>query len=294
MEQAPAGEARDYKRKLRVILAAFPDHYTLPSRPSAAPPSVADAHRQTQFLLGADLAVFEQAMNLQLGIVAANARLRTPEAAAMLALWSRVFSHLADACTLMCLGSYVSSPPLLRAACDCIAAQRSLIADGFGEYREWLADAVSQEKEQAALAFDLGRFRAGSALAEDERLGVIYRLFTDLSMPHFGSTALQTAPETSLQKLSLTFGDTAFHLGWAELNSGWLLTLAGAQLTTITASEVFAVDDAAISQAETLGRDIAATLASRRRCYVEDMAGRFLFHNFRRTGAGVPRRVLLA
>ncbi len=290
MEQPPAGEARDDKRRLRVHLVAFPDHYMLPARPSAALPSVADAHRQTQFLLGNDLALFEKAMNLQLGVVAANAKLRSPQAAALLALWSRVFSHLADACTLMSLGSYVSCPPLLRAACDCIAAQRSLIAEGFADYEEWFANAVSQDRDRAALAFDLGRFRAGSVLAEDERLGAVYRLLTDLSMPHFGATALQTAPESGLQKLALTFGDTAFHLGWAELITGWLLKLADAQVSTVVSSGVFALDGGAASQREQVAGDIAAALASRRRCYVEEDRGRFVFNNFRRTAAGTPKR----
>ncbi len=277
---------------MKAALAVFPERYALPSRPSAPPPAVADAYRQTQFLLGEDLAVFEKAMNLQLAVVAANARARTPEAAALLALWSRVFSHLADACTLMAGGSYVSCPPLLRSACDCIAAQRSLATD-FSEYRQWFEGAIRQQREHAALAFDLGRFRAGSALAEDERLGGIYRLLTDLSMPHFGATALQVAPDSSLQKLALAFADNAFHLGWAELTTGWLLTLTEAQSSTSESSGVFAIPDALRAQHEGIVRDIASALGGRRRCYVEDVGGRFLFHNFRRRASGAPKRVLL-
>jgi len=277
---------------MKAALTAFPERYALPSRPSAAPPSVADAYRQTQFLLGEDLAVFEKAMNLQLAVLAASARARSPEVAAMLALWSRVFSHLADACTLMAGGSYVSCPPLLRSACDCIAAQRSLAAD-FSEYRQWFEGAIRQQREHAALAFDLGRFRAGSALAEDDRLGGIYRLLTDLSMPHFGSTALQVASDSSLQKLALTFGDNAFHLGWAELITGWLLTLAEAQSSTSASSGVFAIPDALRAQHAGLARDIASALEGRRRCYVEDVDGRSLFHNFRRRASGAPKRVML-
>ena len=283
---------RPSRPKLRVSLAAFPERYVLPSRPSAAPPAALDAYRQTQFLLGGDLAVFEQAMNLQLDAVAANARARSPEAAALLTFWSRAFSHLADACTLMAGGAYVSCAPLLRSACDCIAAQRSLAAD-FSEYRQWFEGAISQQRERAALAFDLGRFRAGSALAGDERLGAVYRLLTDLSMPHFGSTALQVASDSSLQKLALAFADNAFHLGWAELITGWLLTLAAAQFETVASSGVFAIPDSVRAQHQGIARDTASALEGRRRCYVEDVDGRFLFHNFRRRASGAPKRVML-
>jgi hypothetical protein len=48
-------------------------------------------------------------------------------------------------------------------------------------------------------------------------------------MPHFGSTLFQAGPDSSQQKLALAIGESAFHLGLAELVSGWLLLLAEAQ-----------------------------------------------------------------
>ncbi len=278
--------------KLRASLTGFPERYALPSRPLAAA-AAQDAHRQTGFLLTDDLALFERAMNLQLQIVSANAKARTPEAAALFGFWSRTFSHLSDACALMCVGSYVSCPPLLRTACDCIAAQRSLIEDGFEEYLDWYPEAISREREFAALAIGLGRFRAGSVLASDARLGTAYRLLTDLSMPHFGTSVLQTAPETNLQKMPITFAGSAFHLGWAELILGWLVMLAGAQLETAAGSRVFAVDEATHMAEEALARDIETALTSTRRCYVEDIDGLFVLRNFRRTAGGAPKRVVL-
>jgi len=193
----------------------------------------------------------------------------------------------------MSLGSYSSCAPVLRAACDCIAAQRLLLAEGFAEYHAWLEGALSQDRERAAMAFDLGRFRAGSALAEDEQLGSVYRLLTDLSMLHFGSTALHVAPDSNLQKLAISFSDSAFHLGWAELVAGWLLMLGDAQLTTIASAGVFAVNHAALAVYQTYSREIADALASQRRCYVEEVTGRFLLHNYRRTAGGSPKRVRL-
>jgi hypothetical protein len=282
------------RARLKVALTAFPDRYILPSKPSTASPVVQDAFRQTQFLLGDDLLLFERAMNLQLAIVASNRKERTSAAAAMLSFWSRTFGHLADAATLMSIGGYASCPPLLRSALDALAVQRGLARDGFVEYEEWFVRGISQAKERGALAFDLGRYRAGSVLAEDERLGTMYRLLTDLSMPHFGSTAFQTASDSNLQKLAISFGDQAFHLGWAELVSGWLLTLSVAELETADRCDEIVLKAAEQTAFANLAQDVRLALASGRRCYVEEVPGGFLFHNFRRKPGGVPKRLLLA
>ncbi len=274
-------------------LAAFPERYVLPARPGGGPAASQDAYRQTSFLLSGDLQLFETTLNLQLRLVAANAKMRSPEAAAIFGLWSRAFSHLADACLLMGRGSYVSCPPLLRTACDCVAAQRSLVRDGFEDFRAWMPDAVRLATEHQAIAFALGRFRGGSVLAEDEKLGTVYRVLTDLSMPHFGATALQTAPDSGLQKLAIGFADGAFHLGWAELIAGWLLTLAAAQTDLVIASKVLTVPEECGEEWRSLAAAIVSSLANTRRCRVEDVDGRFLFHNFRRTASGVPKRVML-
>jgi hypothetical protein len=125
-------------------------------------------------------------------------------------------------------------------------------------------------------------------------LGTIYRLLMDLSMPHFGSTAFLTASDSNLQRLAISFGDPAFHLAWAELIVGWLLTLSLSQLETAEGCDEMALraeDRTAISD---LARDARLALASGRRCYVEDADGRFLFHNFRRKPGGVPKRIMLA
>jgi hypothetical protein len=280
-------------RARKAALAAFPERFGLPGRPSNAPAVVQDAHRQTGFLLSNELHAFERGMNLQLRIVAANAKLRTHEAAALFGFWSRTYSGLADACALMSAGAYASCAPVLRTALDCLAAQRSLIRDAFQEYEDWFLDAVCQAPEQQALAFDLGRFRAGGVLAENERLGMLYRLLSDLSMPHFGSTALQVAPDSGLQRLALTFGDQAFHLGWAEIIAGWLLTLSLEQLETAAGSGIFRLDGDIETDLGIVRRETAACLGNRRRCRVEEAGGRFLFHNFRRSPSGAYKRVML-
>lgn len=273
---------------------ALPERYELPGPPTAASPAVQDAHRQTRFLLSSDLALFERAMDLQLTAVAAVARRRTPETAALVGFRSRTFSYLSDACVLVTRGAYTSCPPLLRASCDCIAAQRSLLEDGFDEYHEWLASALGTEREHAASYIDLGRYRAGSALAQDERLGSAYRLLTDLAMPHFGSTLFQAGPGSSQQRLLLSIGDNAFHLGWAELTTGWLMLLAGCQVETSLGVGEPKKNGQLEDDAARLGKEIEEALASPSRCRAEELPdGRRLIHNFKRAPSGTPKRVLL-
>jgi len=280
--------------KLRLAPFLLPEHYSLPQRPQGASPAVLDAHRQTQFLLAADLTLFERAMNLQLRIVAASQKNRTVKMAALLSLWSRVFAYLADASLLVHRGSYISCPPLVRTACDAIAAQRSLLSDAMDEYLQWAAT-IRHNRRYAALEIPLGRFRAGPILAKDQRLGDIYRLVTDLSLPHFGSTTLLVAPETNLQKMPIAFADNAFHLGWAELALGWLLALGYAQLTiALDDNQSFVITDEAKAEYEKLGQEIDTALQDARRCQVEELEGsRYLLHNFRRRSGAAPKKVLL-
>jgi hypothetical protein len=281
------------RQKLRFRLEAFPERYSLPPRPTSATAAVQDAHRQTNFLLPDDLFLFERVMNVQLQIVAANARARSPHAAGLFTMWSRAFSYIADACALTIRASYSSATPLLRAALDCIAVQRSLIADGFAEYEAWYDGAVSRGKERAAIVFDIGRFRAASALAADERLGMLYRLLSGLALPHFGASTLVVAPDTNQQKIAAGFADNAFHLGWAELLTGWLNELAAAQVRTVIDTDTFSVTATLRADAEAAVRDVAASAESGRRCYVEQKDDHFVFHNFRRTATGQPRRIIL-
>jgi hypothetical protein len=259
-----------------------------------APAAVQDAFRQTSFVLGDDLALFERAMSLQLQIVAENAKVRGVNAAAWFTLWSRAFSHLADCCELMTRGSYASCATLLRIALETIAVEKALARDGPGFYEEWFADAVSLDKASAALVVRRGMSKAASVLVEDERLGALYRLLMEVSMPHFGSSLLLAAPDVSLQKAPLAFADGAFHLGWAELVSGWLQMLAGEQIGAVRESGVFELSEALSAEAHEVREAIRKALETGRRCRVEDDGGRWVFHNWRRAASGQPKRLALA
>jgi hypothetical protein len=269
---------------------SFPQGYELPLAASQGAP------REVRFLLGDDLALFERGMNLELRIVMDSraGRYRTHALAALLGLWSRSFSCRAGACALMVRGGYVSCLPLLRAACDCIGAQRGLAGGELDEFTAWL-EAMGQSREHAALDIGLGRYRAGSMLAADSRLGALYRVATDLCMTHFGSTLLQVAPESDLRNISIAFADASFHLGWAELIAGWLLELVRGQLeAAVAAGSSFAVSAQVKDELTVLSQGVAEALGRPDRSWVEELGdGRYLFHNFRRQAGGAPRRLLL-
>jgi hypothetical protein len=276
----------------RIAPFTFPKLYQSPLRQPAAPA----VHRELRFLLGEELALFERGMNLELRIVAdsRSSRHRTHGLAALLGLWSRAFACKADTCSLLAAGRHVSCPPLLRTACDCIAAQTGLARGGLDEFAAWL-QAVAQSREQAALDVGLGRYRAGSVLAADQRLGAVYRAMSDLSMTHFGVTLLQVAPESDPERVSIAFADSSFHLGWAEVITGWLLVLVRAQLETAAAADtMFAVSAEAREEMAALSTEAERVLAKPDRCRIEELGdGRYLLHNFRRQAGGAPRRILL-
>ena len=113
-------------------------------------------------------------------------------------------------------------------------------------------------------------------------------------MPHFGSTLLQAGPDSGQQKLALAIGESAFHLGLAELVCGWLLLLAGAQTEAALDGPFLEPAHPLREEAARLRNQTEGALANLRRCHVEELPdGRRLIHNFRRAVSGAPKRVLL-
>ena len=153
----------------RVSAIPSPERYTLPGVPAEASSAEQDCARQTRFLLGDDLRLFEEGMNLQLRIVrdASPSSFRTHPYAALMGLWSRTYLALADGCALVLRGSYASCPTLVRAACEYIAAQHQLHAGEMPLFLEWLAEHLRPDEAQKAFAFGLGRYFAGETLASD-------------------------------------------------------------------------------------------------------------------------------
>jgi hypothetical protein len=284
----------------RISPIPFPTHYELPSRPDDTSPAVQDAYRQSRFLLGRDLDLFGHLMNLQLRIVADShpSRYRRHPYAAIMGLWSRAFLYLADGCTLVTRGAYASCLPLVRTACECLAAQDQLRREEMDQFLEWAASSPRTDAAHKALEVEMGPYFAGGALASDERLRSVYRPAGDLGRPNFGATLLQVGPESNNRRLTLTFADRAFHLGWAELVLGWLLALAERQLAVAVAAEgIFALSDEVRAACDSLAAEVDTALARSDRCRIEEVEEegykRYLVHNFRRTSGSIPKRVLL-
>ncbi len=283
----------------RVSAVAFPDSYVLPAKPDA-PAAAQDAYRQTQFLLGDDLRLFEEGMNLQLRVVreASHSSVRTHAYAALMGLWSRTFLALSDACLLSTRGSYPSCPALVRAACEYLAAQKQLHESEMEVFLDWLADILTPNEEHKAFEFGLGRFFAGEALASDERLRRVYRPASELGRPNFGATLLEVGPESSNRRLGLTFGDATFHFGWAQLVLGWLLALCERQLAMAPeVADVLPVGGETRRACVGFAGGVERTLAKADRCSIDEVeegpARRFLVRNFRRVPSGDPKKILL-
>ena len=282
----------------RVSAIPFPERYDLPARPESG--DAQDAHRQTAFLLGEDLRLFEEGMDLQLRIVrdASPSSFRKHPYAALMGLWSRTFLALADGCLLATRSSYASVPVLVRAACEYIAAQRQLQAGEMEHFQEWLAANLTPNERYHAFEFGLGRYFAGEVLAADERLRRIYRPASELGRPNFGATLLEVGPESNNARLALTFADQSFHLGWAELSLGWLLALCERQLAVaVHAKGVFPIHDDVHRTYADLARRVEAALTRPDRCAIEEVEEgnfrRYLVRNFRRAPSGAPKKILL-
>ena len=286
-----------------------PDQYILPTRAEGA---ATEAYRQTQFMLGDDLALFAEAMSLQLRLVKESypSQYRTHSLAAIMGLWSRAYVYLSDTLLLVTRGSYPSTLPLFRAACETIAAEEGLRAAEMQEHAHWLDATLVPNETFKAFEFHLGRYFAGGVIAHDEVLGPIYRPSSDLGRPAFGATLLQVAPESNNNRIAIDFAGASFHLGWAELALGWLLALSGRQLRVIVDASassagpaatmtpaIFAVSGESRAACEDIQRRIDAALARPDRCRLDEVDDhgnrRYLVVNFRRNNGAVPKKVLL-
>ncbi len=286
----------------RVSAVPLPPPYELPGRPDDhAPPSAHDAYRQTQFVLGADLQLFAEGMRLQLALLEASShsRYRTHVYGAVVGMWSRVYSALADACLLITRASYATVPNIVRSACELIAAQQQVQSAEFGEYIAWLLAHLKPDEGHKAFDIGLGHYFAGETLAGDPELRAVYRAASDLGRPNFGATLLFTAPESNNLRLAYTFADTTFHLAWAEIELGWLLRCGERQLAVVAhMRDVFNVTDELHGDVAAFARRVHETLGRRDRARLEEVEGeggfkRWLAHNVRRQPSGAPKKILL-
>jgi hypothetical protein len=267
------------------------------SRPPGDAAGSGDAYRQTSFVLSAEVELVIDGLNAE-GRVAeasAGARFRNQQVASALGLWSRSWLCRLEALHALQWGNYAAATPLVRAAADHAAAMVALLGTGAAEWEEWLeAGGISISAEQHATEFRMHAFRSGETLAAHPILGPVYRLTTDLSLSHFGSTLLVAGSESAPDHVSMTFGDRDFHMGMAELHLGWLSEVGIAHLEAVGEFEgVFGGAGEGAGWLEKAQR----LVADRSRCRVEqvDLDGerRYLVHNWRREPRSAPKRILL-
>ena len=268
------------------------------ARPAADAGGSLDSHRQTSFVLDGDLAAVLDGLNLEGGVAAAStgAKSRTQAMVAALGLWSRSWSCRLEALHAVQWGNYAAATPLVRSAADFQASMLYLLRTGAAEWQEWLdGGGIAIAPEHHATQFALHAFRAGEILAAHEVLGPLYRVATDLSLSHFGSTLLVAGNESGPDHVAMTFGDRDFHMGLAEIHLGWLTDLGIAQADALREFDaVFEIGDGHSLQG---WRERAGALATTSRCRIEpvevDGVRRYLVHNWRREPRSAPKRLLL-
>lgn len=268
-------------------------------RPPQEAAGAADAFRQARFVLGGELDLVIEGLELegQMAEAAAGAKFRNQVVASTLAMWSRGWLCRLQALHALEWGHYAAGPPLLRGAVDAQAAGLLLLRSGAEEWKAWLDDGgVGAAPEQHATLFRLHPYRAAEVLAAHELLGPVYRAAMDFSMPHFGATLAMVGGDSNAERIAVTFGDRDYHHGLAELELGWLLLAGAAQVEAVLESGgVLPVPDEA--GARRFAREARAAAGRADRCrltYVEvDGEQRHLIENWRRQPSAAPRRLLL-
>lgn len=286
------------KRVAPVIVA---ERWQRPGRPpEEALPAVQDAYRQTGFQLGGDLRLVDEGMNQYLNVVrdSSGSATRSHPLAAALLHGSRAFLALADAVTATVYASYSSVPSLVRQACEGIAASHQAHTEEQQTYQDWLAGALTPNDTWKATEVTLGAFFAGSTLAAEPDLGSVYRAASEFARPHFGVALTLVAPESNGQRVAVTFGDRAFHYGWAQIQLGWTLQLLAAQFRLAqTPGAPYVINEERVASSAAWAEQVQRLLSQPDRCRIEgeadDGGRRWLISGFRRQAGGAPRRLLL-
>lgn len=275
----------------------FPEALGAP-RPAAGTPG-ADAHRQIGFVLGNEVELVLLGLEAEGEVAAASAgaKFRTQVTASSLAMWSRSWLSRLEALHAVQGGNYTAAMPLLRSAADYEAASVALVGVSRDEWQAFVDGAgIALAPAEHATEFTMHPFRSAESLAAVPALGEVYRVATDLALPHFGTTLLLAGSESTAERLAVTFGDRDFHLGLAEIAVGLLLTLGVVRVETLVAhADVFAPRaDAAL---ETFASGARRAIERQDRCRVTgldvDGVRRHLIINWRRTPGAAPKRMLL-
>lgn len=268
-------------------------------KPPMSAAGSADSFRQLGFVLGEDTALLIEALDFEASLAegATGAKFRNQVVASGLAFWSRGWLTRLQALHAVEWGNYTAALPLIRAAADYQAAHLELLQKGATEWVEWLeGEPITLVPSEHATSIDRHPFRSAETMAVHPILGPVYRIATDLSLPHFGSTLLSSALDSDATKIAVTFGDRDFHNGWAELCLGLLLQLGVAQLeATLEFATVFGVLEPGQVQAISARLSTASQRPTRCSVTIIEVGGeqRYLISNWRRSPSGAPLKILL-
>lgn len=259
----------------------------------------ADAFRQAQFVLDLDTSLMLEALNLESTAAdgATGSKFRNQVVASGLMNWSRSWLSRLHALHAIEWGNYAASLPLIRAAADYQSAFLALLGRDGAEWQEWVeSGSIRLAPEQHATEIRLHAFRSAETMAAHPILGPVYRVATDLSLPHFGSTLLVAGSESDPSRIAATFGDRDFHMGWAELSLSLLLELGVAQAESLVEhAAIFGISDP--GPAAAMADKLRAAATRRDRCSIAivevDGLQRYLISNWRRNPGGAPTKVLL-
>lgn len=269
------------------------------SKPPAEAPGSADAYRQTGFVLGEEVEAILRGLNLEGEAAqrAAEPKRRTQKMVSAMGLWSRAWLARLEALHALQWGSYAAAVALVRAAADYQASMLYLLRTGAEEWDAWLASGgIAIAAEDHATEFRLHAFRAAEVLAAHEVLGRIYRMSTDFSLSHFGSTMLFAGSGSAPDHLEMTFGDRDFHFGLAQIHAGWLLELGSAQMEALAEHESVFGDDGAAARSDwslAAGKLVHSPDRCRVEAFEKEGERRYLVSNWRREPRSAPKRVLL-
>lgn len=284
----------------RVSGMKVPDELPLPTQSNLEIDTSKDAWRQTGFLMKKEWNLIQVSLNLSTALVKTG---YTPSARSMImagyaSVWSRSLLTLSDAAGLVRGGSYQTAMPLIRQAIEFAAAHKGLTNE-IDEWKRWTHEAFASHVETKSTEIGIGGYFAGSVIAEDPVMKVIYRASSDFARPNFGPTSLFVANEASHEKYPLHFADRSFHLGWTQLLFSWILSVSGLLLETgLSQTQEFPADNILKTKIIQHLDDCTETTSDENQCRLKewtdsDNRKRYIISNFRRQSTDAAVRLLI-
>lgn len=270
---------------------------TRSSRPPADAAGSADAHRQAGFILGNDIDLLLQGLQIESEIArqAGTSRYRNHTVASTMAMWSRSWLCRLEALHALEWGNYAASAALVESGARLMVAAHVLVDTSAADWTAWLdsgglAPAHDEHATQVRINDTSSRSPSGPGPIDE-----VARAAAILAGPSFAASVLLSAPESTPARVAAVFGDRDFSVALAELNLGWLLVLTDAWIAILDAGTIFPAPEPQVL--ERWRTSVRRELARRDRCRLDqaEVDGRphDVLTNWRRSPGGAPRRILL-